>query len=114
MARYDPFDEFDYQFTLFIMTKEPIPNTLRIERKRAGLTQRDVARKLGFASTDRICRWEKGQTFPHVLNLFKLCGLYHVLPHQLYGELFNRITPNDTTEPTLNSSEKHVGYNHYQ
>lgn len=77
---------FLYPFTLFTMT-QPIPNTLRLVRKQAKMTQLEVARKLGFGSTDRICRWEKGRTFPHIVNLFKLCALYQVLPHQLYGDL---------------------------
>ena len=68
-----------------------MPNTLREVRKQAGLTQLDIAKKLDFASTDRICRWEKGQTFPHVINLFKLCALYNASPHELYGELIGTI-----------------------
>ena len=33
-----------------------MPNTLREVRKQAGLTQLDIAKKLDFASTDRIDR----------------------------------------------------------
>ena len=69
-----------------------IPNTLRETRKQMGLSQLAVAEKLGFASTDRISRWEKGLTFPHVVNLFKLCAIYKVAPHELYGELFSTIS----------------------
>jgi len=71
--------------------KKPIPNTLRAHRKQAGLRQLDVANKLGFCTTDRISRWEKGLTFPHMVNLYKLSGIYNVLPHELYGELFTNI-----------------------
>jgi len=65
-----------------------IPNQLQFYRKHSGFKQSDVARHLGFASTDRISHWEQGQTFPHILNLFKLAHLYHVSPKELYPELY--------------------------
>jgi len=68
--------------------KTPIPNRLKEFRLKAGLRQIDVANKLQLNCVDRICRWEKGKTFPHMINLFKLSGLYHALPHELYGEKF--------------------------
>ena len=71
--------------------KQPISNSLRFHRKQACLRQLDVARVLGLGSTDRISRWEKGSTFPHVVNLFKLFALYKVPPHQLYEELYQAI-----------------------
>lgn len=55
------------------------------------MKQEDVAIKLGLRSTDRISRWERGSTFPHVINLFKLSLLYKVFPHELYGELIENI-----------------------
>ena len=72
-------------------TKTTIPNALRMHRKAAGLRQMDVARILGLHSADRISRWEKGRTFPHIVNLFKMAALYHVAPHDLYGEYFTMI-----------------------
>src|SRR5947209_3284345 len=68
-----------------------ILNNLRAHRKQAGLRQLDVAKALGFLSTDRISRWEKGLTFPHVVNLFKLARLYRVAPQELYRELFDSV-----------------------
>lgn len=59
-------------------------NNLRECRKRVNLKQIDVALALGFKSTDRISRWEKGTAFPHVLNLFKLARLYGVNAEELY------------------------------
>lgn len=66
--------------------KTPIPNTLKEYRNKMGLRQMDVASKLGFSSAERISLWEKGRAAPNLLNLFKLCGLYQVLPHELYGD----------------------------
>ena len=68
-----------------------IPNTLRHHRERLGLLQSDVAKHLGFASTDRISRWENGLAVPHIANLFRLAKIYGVTPMDLYPELWNDI-----------------------
>lgn len=68
-------------------TNNLIPNNLRDHRQKAGLLQADVAKALGFASTDRISHWEKGRAVPHLVNLFKLAALYQVFPHELYPSL---------------------------
>lgn len=87
-----------------------IPNTLRHARRQTGLTQLQVAQKLGLASADRISRWEKGRTFPHVVNLIKLCAIYKTLPHEVYAELFlsaaeGRLLPFCEGEPSGDSPE---------
>ncbi len=61
-----------------------IPNKLREYRQLSNLTQSDVAEKLGFKSTDRISRWEKGRQYPHVVNLIQLAKLYGVHAEELY------------------------------
>jgi transcriptional regulator with XRE-family HTH domain len=71
--------------------QKPIFNSLRAARKNAGLLQLDVAKKLGFAGTDRISRWEKGSGCPHLVNLFKLSVLYGFYPHDLYPEFFREV-----------------------
>ncbi len=71
--------------------KNTIPNTLRIHRKLSNLKQQEIADKLGLQSTDRISHWEKGLTYPHLINLFKLSAIYKVLPHELYPELLENI-----------------------
>lgn len=58
------------------MKNTPRLNALRFYRKQKGLSQGDVAGYLGFKSTDRISRWEKGIAYPHVLNAIKLENLY--------------------------------------
>jgi transcriptional regulator with XRE-family HTH domain len=72
-------------------TKQPIPNSLRSYRKQAGLRQVDVAARLGFTSYERISHWENGLAFPSVTNLFRIAALYHVLPHELYAEIWKEI-----------------------
>ena len=65
-----------------------IRNNLREHRKRLGVTQRQVADYLKFESTDRISRWEKGLTYPHIINLGNLCQFFKVSPATLYPDLF--------------------------
>jgi len=67
-------------------------NRLRDLRKIAGVRQQDVADILGFCTTDRISHWEKGSAVPSLVNLFRICAIYKVLPHDLYPELFKTIT----------------------
>lgn len=58
------------------MKNTQIQNSLRFYRIQKGLTQWQVAAHLGFKSIDRICKWEKGRGFPHILNALKLQELY--------------------------------------
>jgi transcriptional regulator with XRE-family HTH domain len=60
------------------------PNRLRRFRRIAGLTQTEVAKKLGMRGTDRICLWEKGTAMPNSKNLLKLSLIYKIPPHELY------------------------------
>jgi transcriptional regulator with XRE-family HTH domain len=63
-----------------------IHNNLKEYRKKANLKQTEVARLLGFTTSERISRWEKGKSYPSVLNLFKLAEIYGVFPYVLYKE----------------------------
>ncbi|MBS1521310.1 MAG: helix-turn-helix transcriptional regulator [Bacteroidetes bacterium] len=63
------------------------PNTLRMHRKAAGYTQRQVASLLSLHDTVPISAWEKGMTLPNTANLIKLCLLYRTLPNDLYSDL---------------------------
>jgi transcriptional regulator with XRE-family HTH domain len=79
--------------------KSPIPNSLKEYRQRAGLKQVQVAQILNFSTTDRISKWESGNSMPDIINLFRLSTVYHCPPHKLYSELFrialNGINPRD-------------------
>lgn len=71
--------------------KEIVPNNLKEYRLKAGLTQKQVAYILGFATEDRICLWEKGRNIPNLINLLKLSSLYRATPMQLYSELMVQV-----------------------
>lgn len=68
-----------------------IPNKLREARKINGLTQKDVSKLMGFKDEGRLSRWERGYTYPSVEYLFRLCLIYGVYPHQMYGEVLRKM-----------------------
>lgn len=68
--------------------KTPIKNNLRELRKKANLTQTELARTLSFNdSQDRMSKWEKGKGIPNIPNLLKLCEFFGVSPREIYPEL---------------------------
>ncbi|SEM96024.1 Transcriptional regulator, contains XRE-family HTH domain [Stigmatella aurantiaca] len=56
----------------------------RNARVRAGLTQEDVAERIGMAS-EVYGRMERGQMLPRVENLRRLCLVLKVAPHEFLG-----------------------------
>lgn len=66
------------------MEEGRFPNKLRKFRRMAGLSQKKVARLLGFADASVISRWECGAALPNLLYVFKLAILYHAFVHELY------------------------------
>ncbi len=72
------------------------PNNLKYYRLKAGLTQKQVAEKLGLhSSQDRISMWENGIAVPNILNLLMLCELYKMNPQKIYPELCNTKSESD-------------------
>ena len=64
-----------------------IPNCLRKYRMARGFKQKEVAKLLGLKSASMVSRWEKGNSFPNSINLFKLAALYRTLVDALYIDL---------------------------
>lgn len=50
--------------------------SLKAARVNANLSQKDVANALKI-SKSTIINWEKGKTSPNVLQMQKLCEIYH-------------------------------------
>ena len=76
-----------------------IPNNLKQHRKARGLTQVDVAKRLGFTASERISKWEHGQMYPHILNLFRLATIYNKNPVDLNPELWFNAQTEMTPKP---------------
>ena len=71
--------------------KDIIPNNLKECRRKAGLTQKQVASLLGFTNEVSICHWEQGKNIPNLINLFKLCKIYNTSANNLYSKLQCRL-----------------------
>lgn len=52
-------------------------NRLKLMRSRMGLTQEDVAEKVGV-SRQAVAKWEKGETLPDIESCIKLADLFEV------------------------------------
>jgi len=61
-----------------------ISNRLRKYREIAGLTQKEVAAKMGLIGWGRISLWESGQSTPGFDNLFLLSIIYKTPIDELY------------------------------
>jgi len=62
--------------------KPNIAETLKLLRRRKGLTQEDLARLLGV-SRITVARWETGQRFPTTEQLMRLSKVLGVSPEEL-------------------------------
>ncbi len=68
-----------------------VPNCLRKYRRISGYSQKDVANVLGLKSSSRISRWEKGECFPNITNLFRLAVLYRTMVDALFIDLLEKV-----------------------
>jgi transcriptional regulator with XRE-family HTH domain len=57
---------------------------LRDKRIESGLSQMDVARKLGYTSAQFVSNWERGLSSPPIHTLRKLSELYNIPPDTLF------------------------------
>ncbi len=93
-----------------IQTPEPkyLENSLKQLRNTKGLNQEKVANMLGLKYPDRISHWEKCSAVPGIINLFKLCIIYNILPHELYPKLWNALQHDLTEKYTESISYYHA------
>jgi len=85
---YEDFDRLVHmcEFKYFKnMAAKIIPNRLKLNRKRFGLSQRDAAKLLSVTPT-QLMQWEKGEKMPNGRNLLKLVALYKSLIEDMYFE----------------------------
>ena len=71
---------------------------LRKTRKECGLTQKDVADRIGSPQSFNVSRWEKGTAFPSAHYIQQLCVLFEKSPREL-GLLVEE--PVASSEPSL-------------
>ena len=62
-----------------------IAANLRHQRKKAGLTQIELAEKLGV-SIATLRRWESGETAPTGTRIIELANMLHISPDEIMNE----------------------------
>ena len=72
-------------------TKKDISSFLKTKRVDAGLTQLDVARKLGYGSSQFISNWERGLANPPAFVLKDLAKLYKIDSKELLEMLLTAV-----------------------
>ena len=70
----------------------PIQNRLKMYRRRVGLSQKQIAKRLGLKDTSPVSRWESGLMYPSIAHLFQLSRIYNTIPQELYTGLWQKIT----------------------
>jgi len=81
-----------------------IPNCLPKYRRQKGLTQKEVARILGFRNSAIVSKWERGFSFPSTPSLLKLAALYGRPTEALFIDLYKEIKE-EITSDVLNKGQ---------
>lgn len=64
--------------------KENISNNIVYYRKKTGLTQSQLAEKLGVKTTT-VSTWERGASSPDIETLYDICKIFDVSLDEMYG-----------------------------
>jgi DNA-binding transcriptional regulator YiaG len=71
---------------------------LKEKRMKIGLTQSDVARKLGYSSPQFVSNWERGLASPPVFILRDLTKIYKVSADEMFKLLLSEVEADLRTE----------------
>ena len=73
-----------------MMNKSTMSEYLKTRRVHSGLTQGEVASKLGYSSAQFVSNWERGLSMPPISTLKKICVLYKVNQDDMFSALVNQ------------------------
>ncbi|MFZ4404326.1 MAG: helix-turn-helix domain-containing protein [Pseudobdellovibrionaceae bacterium] len=62
---------------------------LKNKREASGLSQKDVAKKLGYTSPQFISNWERGISNPPLPKVKRLADLYKIPHDEIYNVMLN-------------------------
>lgn len=79
---------------------------LKEKRTHAGLSQKDVAEKLGYSSAQFISNWERGLSSPPMHTLKKLAEMYNVNVDEMFDVIL------ETTLEQVRMDLQKKFYNH--
>ena len=70
------------------MCAKPLSNYLRTYRKRAGLTQKELAFLLGCQSGAKVSRYENVQRLPNLNTVFAYEVIFNIPANQLFAGIY--------------------------
>lgn len=83
--------------------KEEIAKNLLFYRKKSGLTQKELAAKLGVKNT-AVSNWESGNNSIDIETLFAACEIFGVTLNDMYG----RYSVEKSSAPVLSAEEERL------
>ena len=83
--------------------KEEIAKNLLFYRKKSGLTQKELAAKLGVKNT-AVSNWESGNNSIDIETLFSACEIFGVTLNDMYG----RYSASESSSAVLSQSEERL------
>ena len=69
------------------MAKKNLSTFLKDKRVKAGFTQAEIAKQLGYTSPQFVSNWERGMSNPPIETLKQIGKLYSVSMDELYDVL---------------------------
>lgn len=64
--------------------RDSISKNISLYRKQFGLTQSQLAEKLGVKTTS-VSSWERGANAPDIETLYDICQLFNITLDEMYG-----------------------------
>lgn len=76
---------------LISMAKGKLPNYLRLQRKRLGFSEREIAFLLGRKGSSQVSRYEHFHQVPPLETAIAYHVIYRTAPPELFGGSYDRI-----------------------
>lgn len=92
--------------------REEVAKNLLFYRKKAGLTQRELAEKLGVKNT-AVSNWESGNNSVDIETLFKASKIFGVSLADMYGQ-YSTLDPAPAPAPALTWDQEDLLDNYAQ
>lgn len=83
--------------------KDEIAKNLLYYRKKTGLTQKELAAKLGVKNT-AVSNWESGNNSIDIETLFSACEIFGVTLNDMYG----KYSVEKSSDPVLSDTQKYI------
>ena len=88
--------------------KTNIANNISFYRKKSGLTQSQLADKMGVKTTT-VSTWERNASSPDIETLYGMCNLFGISLDEMYG--VNTEYGYGSEEPTYEDTKKLIARN---